>query len=370
MHLVQLLASLSLGGSELVAVEISEYATAAGHRVTVIAGEGVLGGRLRHSGAEHLDWPVGEKRPACLACVPRLARWLAREKPDLLHAHSRLPAWIARLALRRRPADARPAFVTSVHGHYSVNPYSAIMTSGDRVIAVSGSIRDYVHRHYPAVDPNRVATVPGGIDPEAFPRGYRPPQTWLQAACSEFPALRGRRWLCLPGRLSRYKGHAEFFELLARLLTVENDLQGVVVGRTRPGSAYHDQLLKLAQRSDLAGRVTFTGERLDVRDWMAASEIVYNLCADPPEAFGRTVPEALCLGVPVIAWGHGGVGETLARLFPEGAVPPGDRDALYRRSLEFLRNRPQVPPSNAFRLPESMAATFALYERLLGEKTA
>jgi len=369
MHLVQLLASLSLGGSELVAVEISEHAVAAGHRVTVIAGDGVLGGRLRHSGAEHLDWPVGKKRPACLACVPRLTHWLAREQPDLLHAHSRLPAWVARLSLRQRPADTRPAFVTSVHGHYSVNPYSAVMTAGDRVIAVSGSIRDYVHRHYPAVDPARVTTIPGGIDPQAFPRGYRPSQAWLQAACSEFPELGGRRWLCLPGRLSRYKGHPEFFELLARLVAEEDGLQGVIVGRTRPGSAYQDQLLKLAQRRGLSGRVTFTGERLDVRDWMAASEIVYNLCADPPEAFGRTVPEALSLGVPVIGWGHGGVGETLALLFPEGAVTPGDREALYRRSLRFLRNRPQVPTSNAFGLPESMAGTFALYEQLLGART-
>ncbi len=79
---------------------------------------------------------------------------------------------------------------------------------------------------------------------------------------------------------------------------------------------------------------------MDMRDWMAASEIVYSLCADPPEAFGRTVPEALHLGVPVIGWDHGGVQETLAAMFPQGAVTPGDRVELLERSRDFLRTAP------------------------------
>jgi glycosyltransferase involved in cell wall biosynthesis len=111
-------------------------------------------------------------------------------------------------------------------------------------------------------------------------------------------------------------------------------------------------------------RLTFTGARLDMRDWLAASEIVYSLCSDPPEAFGRTVPEALHMGVPVIGWNHGGVQETLAALFPAGAVPPGDREGLLERSRAFLRERPKVPPGTAFGLRESMEKTFAVYHSL------
>ena len=335
MHLVQVLASLNLGGSELVAVELSEYAVAAGHRVTVIAGDGPLGERLRRSGARHLAWPIGRKRPGTLAWVPRLRHWIQSERPELLHVHSRLPAWIARLALRRLAPGRRPAFVTSMHGHYSVSRYSAVMASGDRVIAVSRSVRDYALRSYPRTDPGRVVAVPGGIDRAAFPRGHRPPPGWYEAAHAEFPETRGRRWLCLPGRLSRYKGHVEFLELLARLRNEVEGLHGVIVGQGAAGSRYRHELAGLAERQGLAGRVTFTGARMDMREWMAASEIVYSLCADPPEAFGRTVPEALSLGVPVIAWDHGGVRETLAELFPGGAVPPGDREALFRRSRAF-----------------------------------
>mgnify|MGYP000635706629 CR=1 FL=1 len=108
MHVVQVLVSLNLGGSELVAVELTEHLAAAGHRVTVIAADGPLGDRVRASGAAHLDWPVGRKRLGTLRYIARLRDWLSAERPDILHLHSRLPAWISRLALRGRAEGRRP----------------------------------------------------------------------------------------------------------------------------------------------------------------------------------------------------------------------------------------------------------------------
>lgn len=366
MHIVQVLVSLNLGGSELVAVELAEFAAAAGHRVTVIAADGPLGERVRACGAEHLAWPIGKKRLGTLRYISRLRGWLQDQQPDVLHVHSRLPAWICHFAMRPLPADNRPAYVTSVHGHYSVSRYSAVMTGGDRVVAVSDHIREYTLHNYPQTEAARVTTVYGGISRQAFPFGYRPPPGWREEACDEFPELRGRRWICLPGRLSRYKGHADFIELVALLKPQIPDIQGVIVGQARPGSRYRDELEGLAERYGVLDRITFTQARMDMRDWMAASEIVYSLCADPPEAFGRTVPEALHLGVPVLGWDHGGVQETLAAMFPQGAVVPGDRAALLERSLQFLRQRPQVAPSTAFGLRESMEKTMAVYQSVLG----
>jgi len=369
-HVVQVLVSLNLGGSELVAVELAEHCAAAGQRVTVIAADGPLGDRVRASGAELLDWPLGRKRPGTLRYVAQLRDWLQAIRPDIVHVHSRLPAWICHLALRRIPERARPKFVTSMHGHYSVSRYSAVMASGDRVIAVSDHIRDYTLHNYPGTDPQRVVTVHGGISRKAFPFGYRPSPGWLQQACAEYPELRGRRWICLPGRLSRYKGHTDFIELVSLLRPAVPEIHGVIVGTARPGSRYRDELEGLAERYGVLDRITFTQARTDMRDWLAASEIVYSLCADPPEAFGRTVPEALHLGVPVIGWDHGGVQETLAAMFPQGAVAPGDRSALLQRSLEFLRNAPEVTPSEAFGLSESMEKTMSVYQSLLAGRAA
>jgi len=70
MHVVQALVSLNVGGSELVATELSEFLVTAGHRVTVIAAEGPLGERVRGCGAGHLDWPIGAKRLSTLRAWP------------------------------------------------------------------------------------------------------------------------------------------------------------------------------------------------------------------------------------------------------------------------------------------------------------
>ncbi|MDX1380953.1 MAG: glycosyltransferase family 4 protein, partial [Xanthomonadales bacterium] len=99
MHVLQALAALSVGGSEWVVVELAEALTAAGHRVTVLGAGGPLAGRVQDCGATHLDWPVGRKRLNTLRYIRRLRDWLREHEPDVVHAHSRLPAWIAHRAL-------------------------------------------------------------------------------------------------------------------------------------------------------------------------------------------------------------------------------------------------------------------------------
>jgi glycosyltransferase involved in cell wall biosynthesis len=95
---------------------------------------------------------------------------------------------------------------------------------------------------------------------------------------------------------------------------------------------------------------------------------VFSLCADPPEAFGRTVPEALHLGIPVIGWNHGGVQEVLSEVFPRGAVVPGNRSLLVDRAREFLRQRPVVARSDAFGLRDSMQKTMAVYQQAMADR--
>lgn len=365
MHIVQALVSLNLGGSELVATELAESHGRLGHRVTVIAAHGPLQQRVLAAGAEYLEWPIGRKSLVTLAGIGRLARWLQQNPADVLHVHSRLPAWICSLALRQLPPDQRPAFVTSMHGHYSVNRYSAVMASGDRVIAVSDHIREYTLRNYPGVQPERVVTVHGGTSPKEFPYGHKPSGEWLQNTFNEFPELQGKRLLCLPGRLSRYKGHGVFIELLAALRNEFPDVHGLVIGKARKGSRLRSELEGLAERSGVLQQLTFTGARTDMRDWLAASSIVLSLCSDPPEAFGRTVPEALRLGVPAIGWNHGGVQETLAAMFPQGAVIPDNPVDLLEKTRAFLHQAPTVEPSQAFLLEDSMQKTLQVYQSLL-----
>jgi len=365
MHVVQALVSLGIGGSEMVAVETTEHLRAAGHKVTVLAATGPLADRVSASGAGLLDWPIGRKRLGTLLYIRRLRSWLLENQPDIIHVHSRLPAWICYQALRKLPENKRPVFITSMHGQYSVSSYSAIMARGDHVVAVSEHIREYTLKNYLPANSPQLHTIYGGTSRDDFPYGYKPTEDWLKNTYTEFPELKNKRILLLPGRLSRYKGHATFIELLARLQFAYDDIHAVILGRAKPGSRYINELEGLAIRSGVADKLTFCGTRTDMRDWMAASCLVFNLCSDPPEAFGRTMPEALSMGVPVIAWNHGGVKEILREMYPFGAVQPDNLSALVHKTGTFLQQPPMVAKSDAFSLQASMEHTMELYRSVL-----
>lgn len=364
MHIVQALVSMNVGGSELVATELAEFLVPKGHRVTVIAADGPIGGRVRACGADHLDWAIGKKSPVTLPYIWRLKDWFRQNRPDIVHVHSRWPAWICWQAIRRLDPECRPAFLTTMHGHYSVNGYSAVMAKGSKVIAVSEHIRRYTLKNYPDADPQSIVTIHGGASREDFPYGHQAAPGWRESVDAAFPELAGKRWLLLPGRVTRWKGHSEFLRLFERLADDFQDLHGIFVGGCRQGSSYRKELEKLAGQMGIGDRITMTGDRLDIRDWMSAAEIVFNLSNKPPEAFGRTVLEALCLGRPVIGWDQGGAAEIMAEMFPQGAVPVLDRDALEARTRLFLSQPQQVEPSNAFSLEASMSKHLAVYEEI------
>ena len=149
-----------------------------------------------------------------------------------MHLRSRMPAWVGWHAWRKMPAAARPRLVTTVHGFYSVGRYSSVMTRGERVIAVSNSICQYITQNYPDVRPENIKVIPRGVDEasinEALDRIHH-------------GARRGRRIrhpptkvLTMVGRLTRLKGHEDFIQLIAALQQKGISVRGVVVGGEHP----------------------------------------------------------------------------------------------------------------------------------------
>ena len=360
---VQLIPGLHSGGAERSALEIGRALVRAGHRSVVISAGGRLVDQLKAEGSEHITLDIGRKSPRTLLRVGALRRVLAEIQPDIVHARSRLPAWIGWWAMRG--LKQRPHFVTTVHGLNSPGRYSAILLRGERVIAVSQTLRDYVLSHYRWLEPSRVRVIPRGIDPEAFPYGHRPDDAWHKAFFTEFPRLAGAPLLTLPGRGTRLKGHHDAIELIAELKRRGIDARLLLLGVIEPGrEAYVAELRELIRARGIESQVVLTPPRNDVRDIYAISALVLQL-SNKPESFGRTVVEALSLCRPVLGYAHGGVGELLAELYPAGRVPVGDRERLVERAAELLRVAPPIPMLQSYRLSDMQQATLALYEEVV-----
>jgi glycosyltransferase involved in cell wall biosynthesis len=361
---IQLLPALDAGGVERGTLEIAAALVAAGHRSIVVSAGGRLVGRLCEGGSEHVVLDVGRKSLASLWLVPKLRRLFVEQGADIVHARSRLPAWLCFLAWRGMDAATRPRFVTTVHGLNSVNAYSRIMTRGERVICVSGYVREHVLRHYPGVDPARLVVIPRAVDPNEFPHGHRPDSAWRRQFLTEFPALsQPVPWLCLAGRGTRLKGHGDAIRLVGDLRERGVETRLILLGvRERGREKYVDELARAARRAGVADAVVMTAPRSDVRDVMASCRLVLQLSRQP-EAFGRTVVEALNLGVPVLGYDIGGVGEQLRDLFPQGAVAL-ERAALLERARRLLETGVLPEPFDRYRLAQMQAGTLALYTEL------
>jgi len=320
--------------------------------------------KLIAGGSEHIALSLGTKSLFTLRHIPKLKQILVGEKVTILHARSRMPAWICYLAWRSMHAGQRPHFVTTVHGPYTVNFYSSVMTRGESVIAISDYIRNYILDNYPGVDKSSIELIHRGVSPEQFPYGYRPPDPWMSAWREQHPQLAGKYLITLPARLTRWKGHEDFIDVLETVLACGIPAYGLVAGAPHDRrKQFRRQLVESVAKRNLADHITFLGHRDDLKEIMAISNVVLSL-ANVPEAFGRTALEALSLGTPVIAYGHGGAAEILSAIFPAGLVPPFNKPAVVTKVQEFFMSPPEVPRHNPFTLDNMLQQTLRLYERL------
>lgn len=365
MKVIQILPELNAGGVERGTLEVAARLVAEGHESIVISNGGRMVEDLEKAGTRHFTMPVHRKALGSLTQVPMLRALFEAEKPDLIHLRSRLPAWLAFLAWKSMNHRTRPRLVTTVHGFYSVNAYSAVMTKGEAVIAVSESVRTYLARNYPKTDTSKIRVIHRGVDEKAYPIGYQPPTEWLAEWRAAQPGLLDRTVLLMPGRLTRWKGQEDFLQLIAALAKHGTPVHGLIVGDPHPKKlAFLDELKALAESLGIADKVSFLGHRNDLREIMAVSDVVYSFSRDP-EAFGRVSLEAMALGKPVIAYDHGGVAEQLKALFPQGLVAVGDVLRAIELTGKILTNRPKPLPIDAFTLDRMLDATLDVYQSLL-----
>ncbi len=369
MKVMHLLPSLSSGGVEQVVLELCQGLCARGVENVVVSAGGSMVEAIEAAGARHILRPIGKKSLLTLLQVSKLTKLIRAEQPDVLHLHSRVPAWVGHLAVRRLPKALRPVIVSSFHGFHSVNAYSGIMAKGNCVIAVSDCMKQHILDNYPKTPENSIVVIPNSVDITQNYPGYAPTENWKQQWQRDYPELIGKYTLCLPGRITRLKGALHLPELLSKLHARGIPAHAVIVGETKKGKEAFKEEVKAALRAAGAEQhTTWTGHRRDLRDVLCACDITLSLTLQP-ESFGKTTLEALALGRPVAGYEHGGVGEQLSILLPEGKVPTGNISAM----VDLLERWYAAAPTPAtvgipYRREDMIDAHLRTYERLLAQE--
>ncbi len=366
MKVLQILPELNSGGVERGTLEIAAALVDKGHEALVVSNGGRMLADLKCLGARHVALPIHEKSIRTFGQVRVLRKMIEAESPDILHIRSRVPGWVAWLAWRGIKQERRPRLVSTVHGFYSVNRYSAVMLRGERIIAVSESVKTYILKNYPRTDESKIRVIHRGVDRQTFPAGLIPGQEWLDTWRKEQPDLEGKKLLLLAGRITRWKGHEDFLRLIAAMKAEGQAVHGLIAGDTHPRKKeYEVELRTMSRELQIGNDVSFLGHRNDVREVMAMSDVVLSL-SKQAEAFGRVTLEAAALGRPVVAYDHGGVGEQLRAFFPEGLVALGDEARLKEVVKKRLDSEdcPLAIPE-AFQMQTMLDKTMAVYAELL-----
>lgn len=365
MKVMQLLPELNSGGVERGTLEIARALIAGGHESLVISNGGRMVTQLEAEGSTHLTLPVHKKALSSLWQIRPLRKLILQHRPDIVHVRSRVPAWLTHFALKGIPEHQRPHLISTVHGFYSINRYSQIMTQAEKVIAVSDSVVKYITDNYKNCPPEDIVRIYRGIDPEAFPHGYQPSAQWQNQTFKDFPELENKFLICLPGRITRLKGHETLIALVQQLQQHYPQLHAVVVGGADPKkAAYLKEMQDSIQAKGLSEKITFAGHRSDIREWLAFSDVVLSL-SNQAETFGRTALEALSVGTPVIGWNRGGVAEILSHVYPQGLIAVDDQSALLSAVKKHIDAPQQVEPVNMFSLKDMCDQTLDLYQQLL-----
>ncbi|MCU0606296.1 MAG: glycosyltransferase [Candidatus Edwardsbacteria bacterium] len=205
----------------------------------------------------------------------------------------------------------------------------------DRVIAISGAVKDQFGAGYPA---SRIEVIYNAIDGDEVRR---------QAAAGDRLALRrelgvpeGARLVGMVGQIARWKGQEHFIRAAALLAPRFPDVRFPIIGEVQFDEwEYKTELIGLIRELRPAERIILPGHHHDVLSRIGALDALAH-CSVEPEPFGRIVIEAMALGVPVVAASGGAIDEIITDGKTGIMVPPCDARAL-AMALAMLLEQPR-----------------------------
>ena len=252
---------------------------------------------------------------------------LLESRPDIVHVHTPIAAFLARVAVRRLPARERPAVVYTAHGfHFHKGGRAATNTlfliaeklAGrwtDRLIVINDEDHAAARRHR-LVAKGHLVRMPGiGIDTTVYRRSSVPSDD-AASARARLGIGDGVPLFVMVAELHPRKRPEDVIAALAAMRSTEAHL--VLLGEGRQQRA----LEALVQRRGIRRRVHFMGFVEDVRPMLIGANAL--VLASTREGLARSIMEALSLEVPVIASTARGneelVGDGCGLVVPTGDV--------------------------------------------------
>ena len=358
MRILHLVPAMESGGVETGTVDLASALKKLGHTVLVISNGGRLVKILKDNGIRHIQLPVHRKSPRSLFLVPKIANILRSEKIDIVHASSRVPAWIGYLTCKLTGVT----FVTSCHGFYSTHFLSRVMGWGELVMVISKTLEKRMIEDF-GVPKEKIRLVYRGVDLTKYP--YYPDKYDKE---KEAPVVINI------GRLTPIKGQDAFIKAMKRVVDEKKRVEAWIVGGAEGlRELYLNELKALAKQLGIEKHVKFLGLRPDIQDLLKEADCLV-LSTNVPEGLGRVVIEAGAVGTASCAAGIGGTKEIIDDGVSGLLFPPGDDAKMADTILKMLGDRElckrcsqalRKKVEELFTLDKMVKNTLSVYEEAL-----
>ena len=285
------LMGLEIGGAETHVVELAKQLNKEGHRIVVASNGGVYVKELEDVGIKHYKVPLNKRNLASMRKSYFLLKGIIKkENPDIVHSHARIPGFVCGLLKKRMNFT----FVTTAHWvFYTGMGLKYITNWGQKVVAVSDDIKDYLIKNY-GVDRNNIYVTINGIDTEKFS-----PKIKGKEVMKEFNITEYDNTLVYVSRMDEDRALVakQLIDLAPELNRKIKRLRILIVG----GGNVFDKLNASAKQVNAnLGRecITMTGARTDINELIAVGKVFVGV--------SRAALEAMAAAKPVIIAGNEG----------------------------------------------------------------
>jgi glycosyltransferase involved in cell wall biosynthesis len=326
--------SLEVGGTETQAVELALRLAASEYDVTMgcLRMKGPLLEKLKGTAVAIREFhPAGGlDTPAGLYQLVRLARYLRRERFDVVHTHDLWSNLMGVLAARMAGV---PAIISSRRDLAHFDWYQGrrrgwlrrIQNLSGVVLANATPIREALIAE-DGFAAEKLRVIHNGVDTEKFRRGQRDRERL-------FPGTQNQKLVVLVGNMhSDVKGHPWLIAAAPAVLQEFPQTRFVFAGEGDARPVFEEQVAKLGLQSSFM----FLGRRSDIPDVLASSDIA--VLPSRAEGLPNAVLEYMAAGLPTIASRVGGNAELIEDGVTGLLVRPEDSQALAGALLRLLRD--------------------------------
>lgn len=300
MKILHLATHMNIGGISNYILNLSTALKGKGIESVVASNGGDLEGELKKIGIAHIRLNIRTKfelSPKVMMSIIAVKSMVRRERPDIIHAHTRVSQVVASFVSR----SAGIPYVTTCHGFFKKRMRGLFDTWGTRVIAISEQVKTHLIKDL-GVNEDRIELIYNGIDSSRFLCDYSAQELVRAKAAlglGEGPVIG------TIGRLSPVKGQEFLIRAMDDAALKRSNTRCVIVG-----NGPDENMLKgLARSLGLDDRVYFFRADTDTRKYLTAMDIF--VLPSLQEGLGMALLEALASGRPCIASRIGGLTDVI-----------------------------------------------------------